>query len=66
MCENGKKKAPAVASVLHNGIKIHDNVKVTTDNTASGAGGDVCSPGPILLQDHGNPVQFRNIWLVKE
>ncbi len=65
-CEGGKKKEPAVATVYHNGIKIHDNVKITTDNTTSGLGGDPCTPGPILLQDHGNPVQYRNIWLVKE
>jgi hypothetical protein len=64
-CADGKKKSPAVITVLHNGVKIHDNVKITVDNTTAGAGGDVCTPGPILLQDHGNPVQFRNIWLVK-
>lgn len=65
VCEGGKKKEPGVMTVYHNGIKIHDNVKITTDNTTAGAGGDVCSPGPILLQDHGNPVQYRNIWLVQ-
>ena len=63
-CENGKKTEPARITVLHNGIKIHDNVKITSDNTASGMGGDVCKPGPIMLQDHGNPVQYRNIWLL--
>ncbi len=66
LCENGKKTAPGVITVLHNGSKIHDNVKITTDNTVSGMGGDPCTPGPIMLQDHGNPVQFRNIWLVRE
>jgi hypothetical protein len=66
VCEGGKKKAPAVMTVHHNGVKIHDNVKITSDNTTSGLGGDVCTPGPILLQDHGNPVQYRNIWLVKK
>jgi len=66
ICENGKKKSPAIISVLHNGIKIHDNVKISTDNTTAGLGGDPCNPGPILLQYHGDPVQFRNIWLVKE
>jgi hypothetical protein len=65
-CEDGEKKAPAVMTVLHNGVKIHDKVKITTDNTTAGLGGDPCSPGPIMLQDHGNPVQYRNIWLVKE
>jgi len=64
-CEDGKKKAPALMTVFHNGVKIHDNVKITSDNTTSGAGGDVCQPGPVLLQDHGNPVQYRNIWVVQ-
>jgi hypothetical protein len=65
-CEDGKKTAPAVMSVLHNGIKIHDKVKITLDNTTAGLGGDPCTPGPIMLQNHGNPVQYRNIWLLQE
>ncbi len=64
ICENGKKTSPAIITVRHNDILIHDKVKITTDNTTSGAGGAVCSPGPILLQDHGNPVQYRNIWIL--
>lgn len=62
-CVDGKKTEPAIISVLHNGVPIHNDVKITVDNTVAGAGGDPCTPGPILLQDHGNPVQFRNIWL---
>jgi hypothetical protein len=64
-CEDGKKKAPAVMTVHHNGVKIHDKVKITSDNTTAGLGGDVCKPCPIMLQDHGNAVQYRNIWLVQ-
>lgn len=62
---DGKKTEPGVITVLHNGVKIHDAVKITKDNTTSGLGGDPSKPGPIMLQDHGNPVQYRNIWLVK-
>jgi hypothetical protein len=63
-CEGGKKVEPARMTVWQNGVKIHDNVKIPTDNTRAGMGGDPCKPGPIMLQDHGNPVQFRNIWLL--
>ena len=62
---DGKTKIrPAVMTVLHNGVKVHDGVSVTSDNTRSGLGGDPATPGPILLQDHGHPVQFRNVWIV--
>ncbi len=63
VCRDGKKVEPARMTVHHNGVKIHDDVKITTDNTTAGMGGDPCTPGPIMLQDHGNPVQYRNIWL---
>jgi len=64
ICVNGKKKEPARMTVYHNGIKIHNDVTIPVDNTTAGLGGDPCTPGPIMLQDHGNPVQFRNIWLL--
>jgi hypothetical protein len=63
-CVDGKKTEMARITVFHNGVKIHDDVKITKDNTTAGLGGDVCTPGPIMLQDHGNPVQYRNIWLL--
>lgn len=49
-------------TVVYNGVTIHDKVKLTTP-TAGGIGGDPSTPGGIMLQDHGNPVQFRNIWV---
>jgi hypothetical protein len=64
-CADGKKTEPARMTVRHNGVKIHEDAKIDTDNTRAGLGGDPCTPGPIMLQDHGNPVQFRNVWLVQ-
>jgi hypothetical protein len=63
-CENGRKVAAARMTVHQNGVKIHDNVTINVDNTTAGLGGDPCTPGPIMLQFHGDPVQFRNVWLL--
>lgn len=64
--KDGKKEKPGIISVRLNGVAIHENVVITKDNTTSGLGGDPSTPGPLLLQDHGNPVQYRNIWLLKK
>jgi hypothetical protein len=61
---DGKKVEMPRMTVFHNGVKIHDNVKIDKDNTRAGLGGDPASPGPIMLQDHGNPVQYRNVWIL--
>ncbi len=63
--ENGKKTEPAHMTVYQNGEKIHDDVKILVDNTRAGLGGSPDSPGPIMLQDHGHPNQFRNIWILQ-
>ncbi len=65
VCKDGKKVEPARMTVYQNGIKIQDDVKINRNFTRAGMETDPCTPGPILLQDHGNPVQFRNIWLVQ-
>lgn len=62
--EGGKKVKSARMTVYHNGIKIHDDVEIKIDNTTAGMGGPPEKPGPIMLQDHGHPVQYRNIWLM--
>lgn len=53
---------PARISVWHNGMLIQDNVQLP--GGAPDRPGPVPS-GPILLQDHWNPVQYRNIWVME-
>ncbi len=59
---DGKTKvAHALLTVLHNGTAIHWYRPVTAKTGGGKAEGP--QPFPINLQDHGNPVTFRNIWL---
>ncbi|HVN78736.1 MAG TPA: DUF1080 domain-containing protein [Terriglobia bacterium] len=51
-------------TVYHNGILIHDNVEILADFTRAGMSGPVPKEGPILLQNHGSKVRYRNIWIV--
>jgi hypothetical protein len=51
-------------TVLHNGVKIHDNVKLPKRTTASPLP-EGPEPGYLHLQDHGNPVRYRNIWVLE-
>lgn len=53
-------------TVLHNGVKIHDNIELPGErNTTAAPVAAGKEPGPVYLQDHGNPVRFRNIWVVE-
>ena len=64
-CENGKKVERARMTVRQNGVQDPRQRQGHRGQHAAGLGGDPCTPGPIMLQDHGNPVQFRNVWLVE-
>ncbi|MGL6075220.1 MAG: 3-keto-disaccharide hydrolase [Fimbriiglobus sp.] len=58
----GKKTKSARISVKHNGVLIQDNVELK-NTTASSGQGEGPTPGPIQLQNHGDPVVYRNIWV---
>ncbi len=59
---NGKKVANAVITVRHNGVVIHDELELPHP-TPGGVRHDE-KPGPLFLQNHGNPVRYRNIWVI--
>ncbi|MDG1896111.1 MAG: DUF1080 domain-containing protein [Fuerstiella sp.] len=61
--EEGKKQKNAWMTVKHNGVVVHDKLDLPRGTRAAPVkeGPD---DGPIYLQNHGNPIRFRNIWLV--
>ena len=59
----GKKTANARVTVKHNGVVVQNNTELTHNTTASPLG-EGPEPGPLHLQDHGNPVRYRNIWII--
>ncbi len=61
----GKKTESARITVRHNGVLIHDNVELPKRTTASPLA-EGAAPGFLHLQDHGNPVRYRNIWAVEK
>jgi len=61
----GKKTTTARITVKHNGVLIHDNAELPKGTTAAPVK-EGPEPGPLHLQDHGNPVRFRNIWIVEK
>ncbi|MEO6753704.1 MAG: DUF1080 domain-containing protein [Chthoniobacteraceae bacterium] len=62
---DGKKTRNAIVTVKHNGVLIHDHVQVDASTGSSGRK-DGPGPGPFQLQNHGNPVVFRNIWVLEK
>lgn len=61
---NGNMTRGAVVTVVHNGITIHQDLEIEGP-TGGALDRNMSEPGGIYLQDHGNPVQFRNVWLVE-
>ena len=61
----GKLLKPGTVTVLQNGVLIQDNVEIKGSTGPEGAPKYHAHPvkQPITLQDHGNPVRYRNIWI---
>jgi hypothetical protein len=61
---DGKKIKNARVTILHNGVRIHEDLEIT--HGTPGHSGEGPGDEHLYLQDHGNPVVFRNIWVVKK
>ena len=60
--ENGNVIKNAYVTIFQNDILIHNNAELPHP-TPGGISDKVSAKGPLLLQDHGNPVSFRNVWI---
>ncbi len=62
--QDGKKVSDAMVTVKHNGVTIQDQFKLNKGTTPGAGLQEGPQDGPFQLQNHGNPVAFRNIWIV--
>jgi hypothetical protein len=63
--KEGKKVKNARLTVRHNGVEVQKDTEMPHATTASPFP-EGPEPSPLYFQDHGNPVRFRNIWLVEK
>jgi hypothetical protein len=63
--EQGKVTERARVTVLHNGVLIQNNVEIYGNTFNDRPAVYFAHPAalPLRLQDHGNPVRYRNIWI---
>ncbi len=63
--EDGGLESPGYVTVLHNGVLVQNHAELVGPTLFIGEPSYAAHPDrlPILLQDHGNPVSYRNIWL---
>jgi hypothetical protein len=63
--EDGTLQSPAFVTLVHNGVLVLNHFQLLGDTPFHRPPRYEAHPpqGPISLQDHGNPVRFRNIWI---
>lgn len=60
----GTKAANARLTMRHNGVLVYDDLELP--RLTPGGAAEEAPSGPLKLQDHGNPVHYRNIWVVEK
>lgn len=63
--EEGATISPPYVTVIHNGVLIQNHVEILGTTEYIGPPKNIAHADkqPIILQDHGNPVSYRNIWV---
>jgi hypothetical protein len=62
--EDGMKTSSAYLTVLHNGVLVQNHVEIKGTSEYIGYPKNIAhGEAPFQLQDHGNPVSYRNIWV---
>jgi hypothetical protein len=63
--EDGTVDKPAYVTVVHNGVLVQDHVQIKGSTVYRGNPeyAKHNAKEPLMLQEHGNPVSFRNIWI---
>jgi hypothetical protein len=62
---DGTLEQPARITMFHNGVLVHDDAAFTgrTVHARRARYEPHGDRGPLMLQDHGDPVRFRNVWV---
>jgi hypothetical protein len=62
--KNGEQLDPGYITVFENGVLVQDHTMLEggTGHMARSKPGPFPEAGPLKLQDHGNPVRYRNVW----
>ena len=60
---DGKSTEPGSVTVIHNGVLVQDHTPIKGGATTAAKFSGATPKGPLMLQDHGCPVRYRNIWI---
>jgi hypothetical protein len=63
--DGATKTKNAVLTMKHNGVVVHDHYEVTGPTGGGKALGENGDGGPLLIQNHSNPVYLKNVWIVE-